>query len=95
MARRALIERELKRQKLIEKYAKKRALLKKRVKEGDWSAMYELQKLPRDSSPTRQHNRCKINGRPRGYLRKFGISRVKFRELANMGDIPGVTKSSW
>lgn len=81
--------REVKRKRLAEKYAAKREQLKA---EGKWE---ELQKLPRGSSPVRQRNRCKLTGRPRGYMRAFGISRVTFREMANFGLIPGVTKSSW
>lgn len=89
MAKESVKARERKRQRLVEKYAEKRAKLKA---EGDWVG---LDKLPRNSSPVRLHNRCKITGRPRGYMRKFGISRVVFRDLASMGKIPGVTKSSW
>ena len=89
MAKEAVKARELKRQKLVTKYAAKRAELKAK---GDYEG---LDKLPKNSSPVRLHNRCKLSGRPRGYMRKFGISRVVFRELAVMGKIPGVTKSSW
>ncbi|GHB53508.1 MULTISPECIES: 30S ribosomal protein S14 [Persicitalea] len=89
MAKESVKARERKRQRLVEKYAEKRAKLKA---EGDWVG---LDKLPRNSSPVRLHNRCKLTGRPRGYMRKFGISRVVFRDLASMGKIPGVTKSSW
>lgn len=89
MAKEAVKARELKRQKLVAKYAAKRAELKAK---GDYEA---LDKLPKNSSAVRLHNRCNLSGRPRGYMRKFGISRVLFRELANMGKIPGVTKSSW
>ena len=81
--------REVKRDKCFEKYAKKRAALKAA---GDYVG---LQKLPRNASPVRKHNRCKITGRPKGYMRQFGISRVKFREMANFGLIPGVKKASW
>jgi len=81
--------RELKRQKLVEKYAEKRAALKAA---GDYVG---LQKLPKDASPVRLHNRCKLTGRPKGYMRQFGISRVTFREMANFGLIPGVKKASW
>lgn len=81
--------REVKRLKMVKKYAKKRAALKAA---GDWEA---LQKLPKNSSYVRLHNRCGITGRPRGYIRQFGISRVTFREMANQGLIPGVTKASW
>lgn len=89
MARKALIARENKRRKLVDKYAEKRRQLKA---EGNWE---ELQKLPRNSSPVRLHNRCQLTGRPRGYIRKFGISRVTFRDMALDGKIPGVRKSSW
>ncbi|AKD03162.1 30S ribosomal protein S14 [Pontibacter korlensis] len=89
MAREAVKARELKREKLVAKYAAKRAELKAK---GDYEA---LDKLPRNASPVRLHNRCKLTGRPRGYMRKFGISRVTFRELASAGKIPGVTKASW
>lgn len=81
--------REVKRAKLAEKYAAKRALLKA---EGNYIA---LSQLPRNSSPIRQRNRCKITGRPRGYMRQFGISRITFREMASQGLIPGVRKASW
>jgi small subunit ribosomal protein S14 len=89
MAKESVKARERKRQRLVEKYAEKRAKLKAA---GDWVG---LDKLPRNSSPVRLHNRCKLTGRPRGYMRKFGISRVVFRDLASMGRIPGITKSSW
>ncbi|WP_242926695.1 30S ribosomal protein S14 [Pontibacter vulgaris] len=89
MAKEAIKARELKRQKMVAKYAAKRAELKAK---GDYEG---LDKLPKNASPVRLHNRCKLSGRPRGYMRKFGISRVVFRELAVMGKIPGVTKSSW
>ncbi|RMG82579.1 MAG: 30S ribosomal protein S14 [Bacteroidetes bacterium] len=89
MAKESMKARERKRQKLVEKYAKKRAELKAA---GDWEG---LQKLPKNSSKVRLHNRCSITGRPRGYMRIFGISRVTFREMANQGLIPGVKKASW
>lgn len=89
MARKSAIAREVKRQKLVERYAAKRKALKE---EGDYQG---LALLPRNSSPVRLHNRCKITGRPRGYIRRFGISRIKFRELALQGKIPGVKKTSW
>jgi small subunit ribosomal protein S14 len=89
MAKASAIARNAKRARLIEKYAKKRAELKAA---GDWEG---LQALPKNSSPVRLKNRCGITGRPRGYLRDFGLSRIKFRELANEGKIPGVRKSSW
>ncbi|MFK7900698.1 MAG: 30S ribosomal protein S14 [Cyclobacteriaceae bacterium] len=89
MAREAVKARERKRQALVAKYADKRAQLKA---DGDYDG---LDKLPRNSSKVRLHNRCKLTGRPKGYMRKFGISRVTFREMASKGLIPGVTKSSW
>ncbi len=89
MAREAVKARERKREKLVAKYAAKRARLKA---EGDYIG---LDKLPRNASPVRLHNRCKLTGRPKGYMRKFGISRVTFREMASAGKIPGVTKASW
>ncbi len=89
MARKSLIAREEKRKKLVNKYAAKRKKLKE---EGNWD---ELDKLPKNSNPIRLHNRCKLTGRPKGYIRRFGICRVKFREMALDGKIPGVTKASW
>lgn len=89
MARKSVIARERKRERLVEKYAELRAQLKK---EGDWDA---LDKLPKNSSKVRLHNRCKLTGRPKGYMRKFGVSRVTFRELAVEGKIPGLRKASW
>ena len=89
MAREAIKARERKRERLVAKFAAKRAALKEA---GDWDG---LDKLPRNSSPVRLHNRCKLTGRPKGYMRKFGISRVTFREMASDGKIPGVTKASW
>ena len=89
MAKKSKVAKERQRQKMVEKYAELRKELKAK---GDYEA---LQKLPRDSSPTRLHNRCEITGRPRGYLRKFKMSRIAFRELAHKGQIPGVKKSSW
>ena len=89
MARKAIIAREEKRRKLVEKYAAKRKALKEA---GDWDA---LDKLPKNSCKVRLHNRCKLTGRPKGYMRKFGINRVTFRKMALEGKIPGLTKSSW
>lgn len=89
MARESVKARERKRQRTVAKYATKRAALKEA---GDYEG---LDKLPRNASPVRLHNRCKLTGRPKGYMRKFGISRVTFREMASAGKIPGVTKSSW
>ncbi len=89
MAKKSIIARERKRQRMVAKYA---ALRKKLKEEGNYEA---LDKLPRNASPVRLHNRCKLTGRPRGYIRRFGICRVKFRELALEGKIPGITKASW
>jgi small subunit ribosomal protein S14 len=89
VAKESMKAREAKREKLVAKYAAKREALKAA---GDYLA---LQKLPKNASPVRLHNRCSITGRPRGYMRQFGISRVTFRQMANMGLIPGVKKSSW
>ncbi len=89
MAKESMKAREVKRQKLVDKYAKRRAELKEK---GDYEG---LQKLPKNSSPNRLHNRCNITGRPKGYMRQFGISRIQFREMASAGLIPGVKKASW
>lgn len=89
MARKALVQREIKRAKLADKYAAKRASLKAA---GDLEG---LAKLPRNSNPNRQRNRCEITGRSRGYIRRFGLSRITFREHASKGEIPGVRKASW
>lgn len=89
MARKSLIARENKRQKMVNKYA---ALRKKLKEEGRWD---ELDKLPRNSNPIRLHNRCLLTGRPKGYMRDFGICRVVFRKMALEGKIPGITKASW
>ncbi len=89
MAKESMKAREVKRAKTVDKYAEKRAALKAA---GDYEG---LQKLPRNASPVRMHNRCKLTGRPKGYMRQFGISRVTFREMALNGLIPGVKKASW
>ena len=89
MAKESIKARERKRERLVEKYAARRKALKEA---GDWVG---LDKLPRNSSRVRLHNRCKITGRPKGYMRKFGISRVTFREMAGEGTIPGIKKASW
>ncbi|ALO16675.1 MAG TPA: 30S ribosomal protein S14 [Salinivirga sp.] len=89
MAKESMKARERKRRKLVEKYAEKRARLKA---EGDYEG---LQKLPKNASPVRLHNRCQLTGRPKGYMRQFGISRINFREMANKGLIPGIKKASW
>jgi small subunit ribosomal protein S14 len=89
MSRESLKARERKRQRMVEQYAEKRAKLKA---EGDYIG---LSKLPRNSSKVRLHNRCTITGRPKGYIRQFGISRIQFREMASKGLIPGIRKASW
>ncbi|MPT33843.1 MAG: 30S ribosomal protein S14 [Flavobacterium sp.] len=89
MAKESMKAREVKRQALVDKYAEKRKAL---LEAGDYEG---LQKLKKNASPVRLHNRCKLTGRPRGYMRQFGISRVTFREMANNGLIPGVRKASW
>lgn len=101
MAKKSAIARNKKRERLVEKYAKRRAELKQILKSSETSdedfykAQRELTLLPRNSSPTRLRNRCQITGRPRAYLRKFGVSRITLRELASHGKAPGVIKSSW
>ena len=101
MAKMALIERELKRDKLVAKYAKKHAGLKAIASSAKHSddecaaARMALQKLPRNSNPTRQRNRCAITGRPRGTFQHFGLGRAKIREMAFAGEIPGIVKASW
>ena len=89
MAKESMKAREVKRAKLVERYAEKRARLRE---EGDYQA---LSRLPRNSNPNRMHNRCSITGRPKGYMRQFGLSRIQFREMASNGLIPGVKKASW
>ena len=89
MAKESMKARERKREAMVAKYAEKRAALKEA---GDWEA---LQKLPKNSAKVRLHNRCQLTGRPRGYMRQFGISRVTFREMASSGLIPGIRKASW
>ena len=101
MAKSSMIAREKKRAQLVEKYAAKRAEIKEVLNDLDasdedkWDAQIKLQKLPRDASPVRQRNRCKITGRPHGVYRKFGLCRNKLREAAMRGDTPGLTKASW
>ena len=99
MAKESMKAREVKRAKLVAKYAAKRAALKKFVNTGDpveaFEAAQKLQKIPRNANPIRLHNRCKITGRPKGYIRQFGLSRIQFREMASQGLIPGVKKASW
>jgi small subunit ribosomal protein S14 len=89
MAKESMKAREVKRAKLVAKYATKRAQL---LEEGNYEG---LQSLPKNASPVRLHNRCKMTGRPKGYIRQFGISRIQFREMASKGLIPGVKKASW
>lgn len=101
MAKKSVIARDAKRQKLHDRYAEKRAELKRQLRaswddpDRRWELQVQLQKLPRNSSPTRLKNRCAVSGRPRAYMRRFGVSRIVFRELANEGMLPGVRKSSW
>ena len=101
MAKLSLINREQKRADLVEKFAAKRAALKaiiddqSKTEEERYEARLKLQALPRNSAPTRQRNRCAVTGRPRGTFRKFGLARIKLREFAMRGEIPGMTKASW
>ena len=99
MAKESMKAREVKRAKLAKKYAAKRAALKEVINTGNPEEAYEaarkLQALPLNSNPIRMHNRCKLTGRPKGYIRLFGISRIQFREMASQGLIPGVKKASW
>jgi len=101
MAKLSLINREAKRMRMVQKYASKRAALKARISDQSSSpeerleAMRELQRLPRDASPVRLQNRCRMTGRPHGFYRKFGLSRNKLREAAMNGDVPGLVKASW
>ena len=99
MAKESLKAKEVKRAKLVAKYSAKRAELKKIMKGDDYDAKraadIALQKLPPNPNPIRMHNRCKLTGRPKGYIRQFGLSRINFREMAMAGLIPGVKKASW
>ena len=99
MAKESMKAREVKRAKLVAKYAEKRAALKKIVRTGDpvdaYQAAQKLQAIPRNANPIRLHNRRKLTGRPKGYIRLFGLSRIQFREMASSGLIPGVKKASW
>ena len=101
MAKSAMVQRQLKREKLVVKYAAKRATLKEIANNQDlpieerFKARLKLAELPRNSSATRLHNRCKVTGRPRGYYRKLKMSRIALRQLASDGQIPGMVKSSW
>jgi len=101
MAKVSMVEREKKRAKTVAKYSEKRARLKatianpKSTDEERWDAQVQLQKLPRDASPVRKQNRCQLTGRPHAVYRKFGLSRIKLREHAMKGDVPGLVKASW
>jgi small subunit ribosomal protein S14 len=101
MAKTSMVQREAKRTKLVSRFAEKRASLKALISspttsfEEKMAAVDSLQKLPRDSSKVRQRNRCRITGRPHGFYRKFGLSRIKLREAAMRGDVPGLVKASW
>jgi len=101
MAKTSMIQRELKRTQTVALYATKRAALKELIRNPETPfdekmlAVEKLQRLPRDSAPVRQHNRCKLTGRPHGFYRKFGLSRIKLREAAMRGDVPGLVKASW
>ena len=101
MAKTSMVQREKKRTKLVAKYAQKRAVIKavianeESTAEERWEAQLQLQKLPRDSSASRQRRRCQITGRPHGVYRKFGLCRNKLREAAMRGDVPGLVKASW
>ena len=99
MAKESMKALEVKRAKLVAKYAEKRAALKEIVRKGEpaeaFEAAQKLQRIPKNANPIRLHNRCKLTGRPRGYMRQFGLSRIQFREMASNGLIPGVKKASW
>lgn len=99
MAKESMIAREVKRAYMANKYAGKRAELKKIINSGNpaeaYAAAQKLQDLPLNSNPIRLHNRCKLTGRSRGFIRQFGVSRIQFREMASKGLIPGVRKASW
>ena len=99
MAKESMKARERKRENMVAQYAAKRAALKEIVRTGEpedvEKAVIALQKLPKNACPIRLHNRCKLTGRPKGYMRQFGVSRINFREMALAGLIPGVKKSSW
>ena len=99
MAKESMKAREVKRAKMVARYAEKRAASKEIVRTGDpveaYEAAQKLQSIPKNANPIRLHNRCKLTGRPKGYIRMFGISRIQFREMASKGLIPGVKKASW
>lgn len=101
MAKTSMVNREIRRRRTVQRYAAKRAQLKRKLRDMTLSdeekdvARRQFQSLPRDASPSRLHNRCRISGRPRGYYRKFGLARNKLREAAMQGDVPGLVKASW
>ncbi|MBP5570825.1 MAG: 30S ribosomal protein S14 [Prevotella sp.] len=99
MAKQSMVAREVKRAKMVAQYAEKRAALKEIVRKGEPAEAYEaarkLQSIPKNANPIRLHNRCKLTGRPKGYIREFGLSRIQFREMASKGLIPCVKKASW
>ena len=101
MAKKSMVERELKRQRCVAQYSKRRSELKNILKninatdEEIWAAQQQLQKLPRNASPTRLQSRCQITGRPHAVYRKFGLSRIKLREMVMRGEVPGMRKASW
>ena len=99
MAKQSMVAREVKRAKMVAQYAEKRAALKEIVRKGEPAEAYEaarkLQSIPKNANPIRLRNRCKLTGRPKGYIREFGLSRIQFREMASKGLIPGVKKASW
>ena len=101
MAKKSQLARDKKRRELYERHKAERELLRAKLRaswddpQARWEAQVALQKLPRNSSPTRLKNRCEVTGRSRGYMRKFGLSRITFREMASMGLLPGIRKSSW
>lgn len=101
MAKKSMVARDVKRNRIVLKYAARRAEIKRKIKdlktsdEERFEATIALQKMPRNASPSRKRNRCALTGRPRGYYRKFGLSRNKLRELVMKGEVPGVVKASW
>lgn len=100
MAKESMKAREVKRAKLVAKYAARRAELKEIIRTSEdpvaaYEAARKLQSIPKNANPIRLHNRCKLTGRPKGYIRLFGLSRIQFREMASAGLIPGVKKASW
>ncbi|CDN31067.1 SSU ribosomal protein S14p (S29e) [Mucinivorans hirudinis] len=101
MAKESMKAREVKRAKMVKKYAAKRAELKEKIRQAaingevDYESQVKLAAIPKNANPVRLHNRCQLTGRPKGYIRQFGISRIQFREMASNGLIPGVKKASW